>query len=46
VVAKLPADQIRVLLAALVLVVGAVLAWELVAPPKSIYSIALIGEPR
>jgi len=46
VVAKLPADQIRVLLAALVLVVGAVLAWELVATPESIYSIALVGEPR
>ncbi|MFZ5790299.1 MAG: sulfite exporter TauE/SafE family protein [Pseudomonadota bacterium] len=45
VVAKLPAEQIRVLLAALVLVVGAVLAWELVAPPKNIYSITVLGAP-
>jgi uncharacterized membrane protein YfcA len=46
VVAKLPADQIRVLLAALVLVVGVVLAWELVATPENVYSITLVGESR
>lgn len=45
IVAKLPAEQIRVLLAALVLVVDVVLAWELVAPPKDIYSIAVLGAP-
>jgi len=43
VVQKLPAEQIRVLLAALVLIVGVVLAWELVATPKNIYSITLVG---
>jgi hypothetical protein len=46
VVAKLPADQIRVLLAGLVLVVGVVLAWELVATPENVYSITLVGESR
>ena len=42
VVQKIPAEQIRVLLAALVLIVGVVLAWELVATPKNIYSITLV----
>jgi uncharacterized membrane protein YfcA len=45
VVQKLPADQIRVLLAGLVLAVGVVLAWQLVATPKNVFSITTLGAP-
>ena len=39
--AKLPAEQLRVFLAVLVLVVGARLAYEMVAPPDERYSITV-----
>jgi uncharacterized membrane protein YfcA len=41
--AKLPAEQLRILLAGLVLVLGGRLAYELMATPKDIYSIAFFG---
>lgn len=41
--AKLPAEQLRVFLALLVLVVGARLAYEMVAPPEERYSITFMA---
>jgi uncharacterized membrane protein YfcA len=38
---KLPAEQIRVLLALLVIGVGVGLAYQLTAPPKELFSIAV-----
>lgn len=42
--ARVPAEQLRIFLAALVLVVGARLAYEMVVPPVERYSIAVAGE--
>lgn len=42
--AKLPAEQLRVFLAALVLLVGARLAYEMVAPPEERYSVTLASD--
>jgi len=41
--AKLPAEQIRVLLALLVIGVGAGLAYQLTSTPKELFSIAVGG---
>jgi hypothetical protein len=37
---RLKAEQLRFLLAALVLLVGLRFAWQLIAPPSDIYSIS------
>jgi hypothetical protein len=42
---KLKGDQLRILLALLVFAVGAGLAYELVAVPDEIYSLAPLGAP-
>ena len=41
--AKLPAEQLRILLAGLVLVLGGRLAYELMVSPKDVFSIAIAG---
>jgi uncharacterized membrane protein YfcA len=40
---RLKAEQLRFLLAALVLMVGLRFAWQLVAPPADLYSLAATG---